>query len=273
MSETLLRLPLQFFAEDAEPNAVNDAQGQVVDGQEPAAEEGVTPEQEAPEQASAKPVQSAEENAVFAKIRREAEAKAKELAQKMIDEEYKQLYAGQVNPYTGKPIESKADYLEYQRQHALHQMAEQSGVSVQEQEATLQQMLRGLPDYQQAVEEAQKAKALADKLLSETIQKKMEEDLAAIKKYNPKETAESLDDLGPTYAKCISLGMDALAAYDVVLKERQRSAPPPPSMGDINNNSSDNSDYYTLEQLKQLSPEEVRKNWDKVQRSRKRIFK
>lgn len=68
-----------------------------------------------------KPVQSAEENAKYAAIRREAEANAKSEAQKAIDSEYDRLYGAEYG------IHSKADYDNYvtelQRQQEIQQQA------------------------------------------------------------------------------------------------------------------------------------------------------
>lgn len=61
----------------------------------------------APSQTASKPVQSAEENAKFAAIRREAEAKAQAEAQKIVDAEYSRLYGAEYG------IHSKADYDAY----------------------------------------------------------------------------------------------------------------------------------------------------------------
>lgn len=277
MQDNLLKLPMQFFAE-GEENPVDDGQGLNVEGQIPAADDGATPEGTPtptegqgtpPAQEPAKPVQTAEENAAFATVRWEAEA----LARRQIDEEYKRMYTGQPNPYTGRPIESKADFLEYERQHALHQMAEKTGVSVQEQEALLKKTLHSMPEYQRAIAQAREAQAQNNKLVSEIVKRKMDEDLAAIKKVNPKEAAKSVDDLGTTFIRLIGAGVDTLTAYDLVLKERQRQVPPPPSMGDIGAGDSKEAELYTVEQMQAMSPEDMRRNWEKVQKSRKHIFK
>ena len=262
-------------------NVVNDTQELNVEAQNPVADEGATAEVKEPtaegtgqpQQEPAKPAQTTEENSKFKEIRQLAEQKAAELVRQRVDEFYKNTYAGQISPYSGKPIDSEAAFREFEQQTALHQMAEKNGLSVQEQENLLKKMVQNLPEYRQLSEQAQKAQQDAQHFMDLVVKQKMADDLAAIKQANPKEAAKSVDDLGPTFSKLIGAGIDALTAYELVQKERQRQAPPPPSMGDINNGGADESELYTLEQLQKLSPEEMSKRWEKVQKSRSHIFK
>ena len=107
----MLEMSLQYFAEE---------EGENPETAEPAAEEveteGTEVETEEPEEAG---VQSAEENAQFAAIRRKAEEDAKRKYETMRDNERKQIdsyYAnlckGKVNPETGAPITTEAEYRE-----------------------------------------------------------------------------------------------------------------------------------------------------------------
>lgn len=95
--------------------------------------EPVEPQQET------KPVQSAEENARYAAIRRDAEAKANAEAQKLIDAEYDRLYGAQYG------IHSKADYDQYvaymQRQQQVQQEAEKYNANPE-----LMAYIKGLED-------------------------------------------------------------------------------------------------------------------------------
>ena len=218
------------------------------------------------QQEPAKPAQSAEENAQFAKIRREAEQKAAEAAQQRIDNFYKTTYAGQTNPYNGKPIDSEAAFKEWEQQEQIAQLAQQNGNSLQEKQALLQKAMYQSPEYRQAAEKAERLQAQVNQI-------QFDNDLAAVKKAYPKETAETIDDLGETFIKARAMDIDPITAYEIALAERKRTNPVPPSMGDINTSGADESEFYTIEQLKSMTAEDVHKNWAKVQKSRERLFK
>lgn len=269
-----------------ELNPVNAGQEQVVDAQNPATDDGATPATEPEteqqqEQEPAKPAQSAEENAQFAKIRREAEAKARaiaeqksaELAQQRIDNWYKTNYAGQVNPYNGKPIDSEAAFREYEQQHQVAQLAEKNGITVQQQQELLRKALLQSPEFQQTAEEAERAKQENIQLRNQLNEITFSQDLEQIKKLYPKETAKSIDDLGETFIRARAMGIDNVTAYELAKAEQQRKNPVPPSMGDISASGADESEFYTIEQLKSMTAEDVHKNWAKVQKSRERLFK
>jgi hypothetical protein len=257
-----------------ELNSVNAEQEQVVDVPGTGTDNGVTTELEKEQpQEPAKPVQTPEENAQYAKIRREAEQKAAELAQQKIDQHYKAMYAGQINPYNGKPIDSEAAYKEYEQQHQVAQMAEKNGITVQEQQELLRKALLQSPEFRQTAEEAEKAKAEANELRGTLDKITFSNDLAEIKKINPKETAKTIEDLGITFMRARAMGLDNLTAYEIAKAEKQRLNPVPPSMGDVNSSGTDESEFYTIEQLKSMTSEEVHKNWSKVQKSRERLFK
>ena len=125
MIETLLPMNLQFFAEgeDSEtPEVAEPEEESVVE------EEG---EEEAEPAEQQQHVQSAEENANYANIRRKAEADANrryENKQRSLDAMYEQMFQGYTNPETGQPIRTAADYIAamaaQERQQAESKMQE-----------------------------------------------------------------------------------------------------------------------------------------------------
>lgn len=147
----------QEAAEPAEETTEEQAQGgNEQETAEPAEGEEETQEKQTPEQ-----------NAAFAAARRKAEAerdaavkKAQEDAQRMVDEAFKN--SGLMNPYTDKPITSKAEYDEYRKAFAedkKEQLRTQAGLS----EAEYAAMVKELPEVKQAREAAEKAeKALKE---------------------------------------------------------------------------------------------------------------
>lgn len=103
-----MELNLQFFAEEcsAEPEA---ATPDVTSEAEPEVEAEEEGEESAPAE------QTAEQNHIFAEIRRRAEADAKKKYEAQIadiDRRYAERFKGYTNPETGKPIQSAADYAE-----------------------------------------------------------------------------------------------------------------------------------------------------------------
>jgi len=130
----LLPLNLQFFAEDAEgdnesPEVVEPEENEGV--YESESEEDETEGEKAEPTEQPEHVQTAEENANYASIRRKAEADAKrrfEEQQSIIDAQYAQMFSGYLNPETGLPIRSAADYIAamaaQERQAAENKMAE-----------------------------------------------------------------------------------------------------------------------------------------------------
>ena len=147
----------------------------------------VIPEVEEP----VKPQQTAEENAKFAEIRRKADAEINKLRAELdherqskadrINEVVNNAYKGSVNPYTNRPIETEADYEEYQQMYK-EDVLSQLGVS----KDFITKEIENNPIVKEAqrILEAQKAgqaKALFDSRLAE------------ITKLNP--DIKSIDDL------------------------------------------------------------------------------
>ncbi len=166
---------------------------------EPAEETTEEQTQGAEEQEAAEPAeedkqetqetQTPEQNAAFAAARRKAEAerdaaikKAQEDAQRMVDEAFKN--SGLMNPYTDKPISSKAEYDEYKKAFAedkKKQLQLQAGLS----EAEYAAMIKELPEVKQAqaaAEKAEKAMREADEAKAKA---KIDEQIKEIGKLDP----------------------------------------------------------------------------------------
>lgn len=206
-------------------NVLNDTQEQVVDVPET---EPVTSEVESTIEENliveteevATPQQSKEENAQFAKIRREADQKA----QKKVDQIYKDLYDGQPNPYTGKPIESEADFLEYKQQHELAQQAEARGVSVEEQKEWLESLKKEIIETDPLIKQQNEE---LNYYRQREIENLIAQDLKRIQALDPK--VKNLNDLGQDFAKLIGAGIDAVTAYNAVKANTTTT----PTMGDV----------------------------------------
>lgn len=213
--------------EPAEPSADTTAQG--ANEQEPA-EPAVVEQQEettegaedggqstggdSPEgQADGQKQQTPEQNAQFAAARRKAEAErdaaiakarqeAQAEAQRTIDEAFRN--SGLTNPYTKKPITTKAEYDEYRARFEAEKKArilKKSGMSDEE----FKQFVEGLPEVKQAKEAQAAAETAARQAREQQAKLKVEEQLKEISALDP--SIQELKDLAKmeTYPKFYEL--------------------------------------------------------------------
>lgn len=110
---------------------------------------------------------------------------------------------------------------------------------------------------------------LQEQILNIQLEKRMAEDLRTIQGIDP--TVKSLEDLGESYLNYISAGLDATDAYYAsLLKDQKEKVYPPDSIGKIADTKIER-DYYTSEELDNLTDDELEANWEKVMRSMKRL--
>ncbi len=135
--ENAIDLDLQFFAEgeaDVDSGVVDpEVADEGVDDADEAGEDFSEDDSEGPEEEDEEPekhVQTPEENAIYANMRRRAEAEVQrkfETQQRAIDAQYAQMFSGYTNPLTGEPIRSANDYIAamaaQERQNAENQIA------------------------------------------------------------------------------------------------------------------------------------------------------
>lgn len=201
--------------EPAEPSADTTAQG--ANEQEPAEPAAVEEQEETtevddegapqgaegddPEGQGAERKQTPEQNAKFAAARRKAEAErdaaiakarqdAQAEAQRTIDEAFRS--SGLVNPYTKKPITTKAEYDEYRTQLEAQRKArilKKSGMTDEE----FKQFVAGLPEVKQAKEAQAAAETAAREAREQQAKLKVEEQLKEISALDP--TIKELKDL------------------------------------------------------------------------------
>ena len=111
--------------------------------------------------------------------------------------------------------------------------------------------------------------SLQEQLMNIQIEQRMADDLRTIQKIDP--TVKSLSDLGDSYLNFISAGLDATDAYYAsIVRDQKEKVYPPNEIGRIADTKIDR-DYYTSEELDNLTDEEMDANWEKVMRSMKRL--
>lgn len=176
------------------------------------------------------------------------------------------------NPWTGKAIENAADVDEY----LLMRHIEGEG----------KDPIADYPEYvkrQKAEQERATAKAQSDR---ESARKQIEEFKTAYPDVDLQELAKDTDfddfargkignePLADIYGQY--LAFRERVTGDAAKKAQQREvaakAKANAAVGSLSNESDQQqSEYYTLEQLQAMSPAEIDKNWDKVQKSLKRL--
>lgn len=157
------------------------------------AETAVTPDADGDAQDADKAPQPPEERARFAAARRKAEAErdaaiaqakaeAQAEAQRTLDEAFRD--SGMTNPYTGKPITSKAEFDAYRAQYDAARRAgllKKTGMS----DAEFEAFVADLPEVRQAQAAKAAAEELAGKAKREAIERKINADLQAITALDP----------------------------------------------------------------------------------------
>lgn len=209
--------------EAAEPseNDTTTAAAQGAEEQEAAApaveetEESEQPQAEAPEQEP-----KTDRDAQFAAARRKAEAerdaaiaRAKEDAQRQVDEFFKN--SGLMNPYTGQPITTRAEYEAYRERFEADQKAklmEKAGITQEE----FQAFVQGLPEVRAARQAKAEAEAAARQAREQEAKARVDEQLRQIQAIDP--TVKELGDLAKldTYPKLYDMvkrGYSILDAY------------------------------------------------------------
>lgn len=224
-------------------NTVNDVQEAVVEPQEAEATtsevvEGEETQVETPEAEPVAKVQSAEENARFAEIRRKYEAEAR--AVKAQNERL--LQALKSYGYEGSP-EEIADMLTAQAQGISQEEARAQREAFEAENAKLLELEAQVQTY----------KSLA-------IEKLKADDLAKLKSAYPNDqkvqSLKSIDDLGDDFFALMSALKDPTLAYDALMVKRQRETKPvPKDIGAVNSSSAKEKDFYTKEEVDKLPPE------------------
>ena len=126
-----------------------------------------------------------------------------------------------------------------------------------------------LLDTQKQIDELKKEnEALKAKQQQAAVELAIEHDLKVIQKIDP--NVKSLEELGDTFIRLIASGANAEDAYYAAIakkeKETKSPAKPPGKIGQ----SGGEKDFFTKEEVEQMSPEEVHKNYEKIKTSMKK---
>lgn len=134
-------------------------------------------------------------------------------------------------------------------------LAEATGMSADE-------IAREFNSAKERCELEAKLKAQEEELLAIYADKAMAEDLATIRRIDPK--IKSLEELGEQYINYINAGLEAEDAYWAVkAKESAYRPKPAPEVGVVNT-APPEKEYFTDAEIEAMSPDELSKNWKKV---------
>lgn len=239
-------------------NAVNDAQGQTVDAPQTEPIESVEQEVANPDVGAEKAVQTPEQNAWYAKQRKEAE-EARAEAERVKRQIERLKTALSKYDYQGDP-EDIADTLEAQKQ----------SMTVEELRAQREAEAMRVRELAMNDPEIRKIKEERDTFYQMQLEQIRKGDLEKVKKAFPEVSAKDVSDLGEQFATLRANGIDPVVAYAAIKQAEGANKPKaPPSIGGINETSSREKDYYTPQEVDALSEKDLNnpKIWEIVRKS------
>lgn len=113
--------------------------------------------------------------------------------------------------------------------------------------------------------ENERLRAENEQYAAQDIERRMKEDLAAIRSIDPQVT--SLAELGEDFESLVAAGIDAPLAFRAV--RQMMSAAEPPEMGPMDGSGSKEKDFYSPEEVDALTSAQLSdpKVWQKVRKS------
>lgn len=210
--------------DDDELDIIEDDDDEIDDVSEDESGEGEGAEQEQE--------QIPDRNAVFAEMRRKAEAEAKLKAQSMAVEEVDKVFAdmGLRDPYTDKPITTKAEYDAYKAKHNAENITAElgkAGISPD----VINSIISSHPAIKEASEAAQAYKTAQEQAQQQSARVRLDEQIKEISTLDPSiKTADDLMAL-PVYDKIrdyVRRGLTIVEAYKLTnmdkLTDKQTAA-------------------------------------------------
>lgn len=221
---------------------------------EPTTEDTGVEEQETaePVSESEKPEETGktEEDAAWARMRRESEQAKKDLeaAQKELAE-LKAKNEARDETYSRLTGSDKGD---------IAAIAEATGMSEDE-------VLAEIEAAQESVQKDLLIEQLQEQVTSIEAERLMQADLEKIRKVDP--SLKSLEDLGDAYVEYVSAGLDPVRAYWAIkAEERANEVTPPKEIGKVATGTAE-KDYFTDAEIDAMSSDQLKKNWKKIMAS------
>lgn len=215
------------------------------------------------EVAPTKPVQSAEENARYAEVRRTAEQRAKDA---VIAE------MGYVNPVTGQSIKT---YSEFQQVLKDQQFKEQHGIDPNEVRPLFDEWKKSDPDFQELSNLKQEKifmeqdNTLKNDPIKGDLYKQWEADVKTQAKTLGCDLNTAFLLMLDTKLGDVLTGAKSKAEQAAIQKITTNGASSPGSLSE----GSEGEQYFSREQVEGMSKEQINKNWGAIMKSQQKWFK
>jgi len=196
--------------------------------------------------------QDSKTNAAFAEQRRRIAELEKELAER-----------DKAKEQADREAEEQAE-LDEQVQ-AIVDYAKEQGLSDDEIEEVLDEFFEDHETDKELKRLQDEIDRRDEELVDIQLQQLAMQDLAEVQKIDP--NIKDLDDLGDEFFKLRSLDIEPKRAYYMIHSADEQMKPHGAYAPGKINQARQESDYYTSEELDNLSKEEMHANWDKVMRS------
>ena len=215
---------------------------------EPTEEVTGVEEQETAEPVSEETVETkTEEDAAWARMRREAESARAEA--EAAQRELAELKAMQ------EAREKAESRLTGQEDARIAALAEATGMSEDE-------IIAEIEAAEESARKDLRIQELEERITTIEAEKLMQADLAELRKIDP--TIKSLEDLGDGYIEYIAGGLSPEKAYWAIKAEEQaKKATPPVEVGKVATGTAE-KDYFTDAEIDAMSPEQLSKNYNKI---------
>lgn len=200
--------------------------------------------------------QDSKTNAAFAEQRRRIAELEKELAER---DEAQRL--------SEKEAEEQAE-LEEQIQ-AIVDYAREQGLTDDEIEEVLDEFADDYENKKELERRQEEIDKRDEEIVNLQLQQLAQKDLAELQSIDP--NIKDLDSLGEEFFSLRSVGIDAKRAYYMIQQADEATKPHGAYAPGKISKARQERDYYTSEELDNLTKEEMHANWEKVQRSMDRL--
>jgi restriction endonuclease Mrr len=159
--------------------------------------------------------------------------------------------------YSGQISKLKEDINSYKDKLYRYQ-AEEQGITVEELKAEearrnneFEQQMRNHPEFKQ--------------LLERDFEYRKHETLTELQNAFPEENIETIDNLDPQFFKMLQAGVSPVNAYRAAVVGGRKAKPP--TTASVKSEPETEGGFYTDEQIRNMSRNEILKNYDKVMKS------
>jgi|GEM_PF-1686574 len=245
--------------EDLAPEVFEEQEGaedqEVAEPEAETQEAGVEePEVAEPESEESEESEDTATDAAWAKMRRRAEEAERKEAEALAElEKMKAKQDARIAALSNMGVDD------------IDAMAEATGMTRDEVLATIQREEEAAEAEIRDKEKDMRIKELEDQILEAQVEREMSKDLAELQKYDP--SIKSLEDLGEDFVAYIAAGLNAKQAYAAVKSMKSTEPTPATPPGAISETPPPEKDYFTEDEVDNMTPSQVKANLSKIMAS------